>query len=89
MKVDYYLSSTTQFAFAFLDSAATAPQGDPETILIFTFIYKKNTQIITTNEHEGFHRIIIAKHACQEQCSILAHPNETLTLVLKNFEGFL
>lgn len=35
---DYYLSNTTQLACAFLASAATAPQGDPETILILTFI---------------------------------------------------
>jgi len=35
---EYYLSSTTQLAWDFLASAATAPHGDPETILIFTFI---------------------------------------------------
>jgi len=35
---EYYLSNTTQLAWDFLASAATAPQGDPETILIFTFI---------------------------------------------------
>jgi len=36
--IENYLSKTTQLAWAFLASAATAPHGDPETILIFTFI---------------------------------------------------
>jgi len=40
-----YLSNTTQLACAFLASAATAPQGDPETILILTLICREKTGI--------------------------------------------
>lgn len=36
---DPYLSITTQLACARLDSAATTPGGDPDTTLVFTFIY--------------------------------------------------
>jgi hypothetical protein len=38
--VDHYLSSTTQLACARLHSAATTPEGEPETSLVFTLIYR-------------------------------------------------
>ena len=35
----HYLSSTTQLACARFDSVATVPEGNPDRILTFTFIY--------------------------------------------------
>lgn len=42
--MNYYLSSTTQLARTRLDSAATAPEGDPETVFILTLIYKEKEE---------------------------------------------
>ena len=37
-----HLSNTTQLACAFLASSETAPQGEPDTIFIFTLICEWN-----------------------------------------------
>jgi hypothetical protein len=41
-RLENYLSNTTQLACAFLASAETAPQGEPDTIFIFTLICEWN-----------------------------------------------
>jgi len=46
-----YLSNTTQLACAFLASAATAPQGDPETILILTLICREKSGMRIRPQH--------------------------------------
>ena len=41
----YYLSNITQFDPAFLASAATTPQREPQTIFILTFIYEEKSGV--------------------------------------------